>query len=98
MILEVTIYPLGEISLSTYVAEVIDIFEDAGLTYELHPMGTVIEGDWDEVMPVIKQAHEHVFEMGAVRVSTTIKIDDRRDKKVKKEDKIESVRHKLTRR
>ena len=95
MILEVTIFPLGETSLSQYVAEVIRTFDEAGISYDLNPMGTIIEGDWDELMPVIKKAHERVFEMGAVRVSTTIKIDDRRDKQVKKEDKVQSVKRKL---
>jgi uncharacterized protein (TIGR00106 family) len=97
MILEVTIFPLGEMSLSRYVAEIIRIFEEADLTYELHPMGTIIEGDWDEVMPIIHRAHERIFELGAARVSTTITIDDRRDKQVKKEDKVASVKKKIRR-
>ncbi len=95
MILEVSISPLDKKSLSKYVAEVIKIFEEAGLNYELNPMGTVIEGEWDQIMPVIKKAHERLFELGVTRVSTLIKIDDRRDKKVRKEDKVESVRRVL---
>jgi len=92
MILEVTIAPLGKKNLSKYVAEVIRIFEEAGLDYELNPMSTIIEGEWDQVMPVIKRAHEKLFDLGAARVSTLIKIDDRRDKRVKRKDKVESVK------
>ncbi|MCK4247900.1 MAG: MTH1187 family thiamine-binding protein [Methanomicrobia archaeon] len=92
MILEVTMSPIGEKNLSKYVAEVIRIFEEAGLDYELNPMGTIIEGEWDHVMPVIKRAHEKLFDLGATRVSTLIKIDDRRDKEVRKSDKVESVK------
>jgi uncharacterized protein (TIGR00106 family) len=43
-------------------------------------MGTIIEGDLDEILEVIRKMHEHPFTQGAVRVSTSIKIDDRRDK------------------
>ena len=92
MILEVTITPLGEISLSKYVAEAIKIFDDAGLDYELTPMGTIIEGEWDQIMPIIKRAHEKLFDLGMTRVSTFIKVDDRRDKKVNRTDKVKSVK------
>ncbi|MEA1993842.1 MAG: MTH1187 family thiamine-binding protein [Euryarchaeota archaeon] len=95
MILEVSISPLGKKSLSKYVAEVIRVFDEEGLNYELNPMGTIIEGEWDEVMPAIKRAEERVFAIGAERVSIQIKIDDRRDKKVKKEEKVRSVKKKL---
>ena len=44
------------------------------------------------IMPAIKRAHERLFELGVTRVSTLIKIDDRRDKKVRKSDKVESVK------
>ena len=92
MILEVTITPLREMGLSKYVAEVIRIFDDAGLEYELTSMGTIIEGEWDQVMPIIKRAHEKLFDLGITRVSTLIKIDDRRDKKVNRNDKVKSVK------
>ncbi len=98
MIFEVTIAPLGEKSLSKYVAEVIRIFDDAGLDYKLNPMGTVIEGEWDQVMPIIKKTHEKLFDLGITRVSTLIKIDDRRDKKVRANDKVKHVKRILKKR
>ncbi|MEJ2202462.1 MAG: MTH1187 family thiamine-binding protein, partial [Desulfuromonadaceae bacterium] len=55
------------------------IVEASGLRYQLTPMGTVIEGDLDELFRVLRQMHEAPFKAGAVRVSTLIKIDDRRD-------------------
>jgi uncharacterized protein (TIGR00106 family) len=58
-------------------------------------MGTIIEGDLDAVLAVIRAMHEHPFAQGAVRVSTFIKIDDRRDKEHSIEGKMRSVEEKL---
>ena len=78
MIVDFTIFPtdVGE-SVSAYVAEVFKIIEESGLPYEHHAMGTNLEGDWDEVMTVIKACHNRMLEK-ANRVSISIKIDDRK--------------------
>jgi uncharacterized protein (TIGR00106 family) len=60
-------------------------------------MGTLIEGDVDEVLAVIRQMHEHPFAQGAVRVSTLVKIDDRRDKEHTIAGKMRSVEEKIGR-
>lgn len=77
MVVELSIVPLdkGE-SLAPYVAQVVDIIRKSGLSYELTSMSTQIEGDWDEVMAVIRKCH---FELRKTskRVVTSIKIDDR---------------------
>jgi len=80
-IVEVSIAPLGTAtpSVSAYVADCLDILRQSGLSYQLNPMGTVIEGKVSEVLEVIQKMHESPFASGAERVSTLIKIDDRRD-------------------
>jgi uncharacterized protein (TIGR00106 family) len=93
----VTIAPLGtaSTSLSRYVAGVERILRDSGLKHELTAMGSIIEGNLDEILPVLRKMHEQPFGQGAARVSTLIKIDDRRDKPGSIEGKLRSVREKL---
>lgn len=93
----VTIAPLGTAtpSVSRYVAGVEQVLRASGLKHELTAMGTIIEGDLDEVLAVIRKMHEHPFGEGAQRVSTLIKIDDRRDKEHTMARKLQSVREKL---
>ena len=81
-VVEVSITPLGTESkgVSEYVAACVDVVAVSGLSYQLTPMGTIIEGSIDEIMPVLRMMHEVPFSKGAPRVSTLIKIDDRRDK------------------
>jgi len=78
MIVDFTIFPTdaGE-SVSAYVAEVFKIIEKSGLNYEHHAMGTNIEGDWDEVMAVIKACRDRMLE-SANRISIGIRIDERK--------------------
>ncbi|EAX47026.1 protein of unknown function DUF77 [Thermosinus carboxydivorans Nor1] len=96
-IVEVTIAPLGVgTSISQYVAACHKVLEQAkDLKYQLTPMATVIEGDLDRIMEVIRQMHEVPFEAGAQRVSTLIRIDDRRDKELTMAGKIKAVQEKL---
>lgn len=97
-LVEVTIVPLGSesTSLSKYVANVHKILEkEENLKHMLTPMGTIIEGDLDLILSTIRKMHEEVFNNGALRVSTSIKIDDRRDKLGSMEQKIKSVEDKL---
>ena len=56
---------------------------------------TIIEGDLDEILAVVRRMHEHPFAEGAVRVSTLVKIDDRRDKEHTIAGKLRSVEEKL---
>ena len=93
----VTIAPLGTAtsSLSRYVAGVERILRKSGLKHELTAMGSIVEGDLDAILPVLREMHENPFSQGAVRVSTLIKIDDRRDKAASMDAKIRSVKEKL---
>ena len=80
-VIEISVVPLGTKtpSVSDYVAACVKVVADSGLKYQLTPMGTVIEGDIDNILPVLRTMHEIPFQQGAQRVSTLIKIDDRRD-------------------
>jgi len=78
MIVDFAIAPVAASeSLSAYVADVFKIIEESGLSYEHHAMGTNIEGDWDEVMSVIKACRDRMLE-SANRISISITIDERK--------------------
>ncbi|MDD1773300.1 MAG: MTH1187 family thiamine-binding protein [Methanomassiliicoccales archaeon] len=77
MIAEFSVVPIGKgESLSPYVAECLKIVKASGLRYQFTSMGTILEGDFDEVMEVIADCHKMVKGMSN-RVSTSINIDDR---------------------
>ncbi len=92
-----TITPLGTAtpSVSRFVAGVEQILRDTSLTHQLTAMGTIIEGDVDEILAVVRRMHEHPFTLGAQRVSTSLRIDDRRDKQATIAGKMRSVEEKL---
>ena len=96
-IVEINIVPLGTPtpSVSQYIADAVKILEESGLKYELSSMGTIIEGDLDEILALTRRMHETPFLEGLDRVVTTIRIDDRRDEKTTSSDKIRSVTDKL---
>ena len=92
---EFSITPIGAgESLSAYVAECMKIVKKSGLPHELTAMGTIVEGEWDEVMAVIKACHMAV-RAKCRRVSTLIKIDDREAPPGRIKAKVESVLKKL---
>jgi uncharacterized protein (TIGR00106 family) len=95
MLAEFSVVPIGMgESVSQYVAECMKIVEDSGLSYKINPMGTVVEGEYDEVMALVKRCHTKIIEM-CPRVITTIKIDDRKGAKGAIDKKIQSVEQKL---
>jgi len=97
MIVEFSITPIGVgESLSAYLAKALDIVDKSGLDYRLTAMGTIVEGDWDEVMALIKRCHEAVKER-CNRVDTLIKIDDRKGKNGLISAKVKSLEDKLGR-
>ena len=96
MIVELSIIPIGAgTSLSEYIAEVMKAIQESGLKYESHSMGTNIEGEWDEIMPLVKRCHERLYQKGVERISTILRISDRRDKPYTIEGKMESLEGKL---
>lgn len=95
-IADVCVIPLGVgVSVSEYVVICEKIFREAGLDPQLHAYGTNIEGEWDEVMKAIRQCHERIHDMGAPRISTTIRIGTRTDREQTMREKIDSVTSKL---
>jgi uncharacterized protein (TIGR00106 family) len=97
MMVEVSVVPLGKgASVSPVIARVMQIIIDSGIPYRANPMGTVLEGEWDRVMQVVRQCHDEALK-DADRVVTTIKIDDYRGRENRMESKLESVEQKLGR-
>jgi uncharacterized protein (TIGR00106 family) len=100
-IVDVTVIPIGTEtpSVSDYVAEVQKILqsyqEEGTISFKLTPMSTLIEGELSDLFRVVQEIHEAPFNQGIQRVATNIRIDDRRDKKRKMEDKLASVESKL---
>jgi uncharacterized protein (TIGR00106 family) len=92
-----TITPLGTAtpSVSRFVAGVERILRETALKHELTAMGTIIEGEVDEILAVVRRMHEHPFTQGALRVSTSLRIDDRRDQEHSIAGKMRSVQEKL---
>ena len=97
-IAEFSVSPLGRgTSVSKYVARCLDLVDRSGLPYRLNPMGTVVEGAFDDVLALIARCHRAVAE-DCDRVSTTIKIDDRKGARNEIESKVASVERVLGRR
>jgi len=97
-IAEVTIIPIGtaSTSLSSYVADLQRVLEQQNnIQYTLTSMSTIIEGSLDDIFIAIRAIHEAPFQTDAQRVSTSIKIDDRRDKASSSAQKLRSVQEKL---
>jgi uncharacterized protein (TIGR00106 family) len=96
VIIDLCVVPLGVgLSVSKYVVACQKIIEGAGLKSQLHAYGTNIEGEWDAVFDAVKQCHERVHEMGAPRITTTIKVGTRTDRDQTMADKVSSVEDKL---
>lgn len=93
---DISVVPLGAgVSLSPYIAACERVFREAGLEPHLHAFGTNVEGDWTQVMEAVRRCHERVHEMGAPRVSTTVKLSTRVDRDQSLDDKITSVQSKV---
>lgn len=91
MLLEFSTFPIGSgESLSKDVARVIDIIEKSGLPHKTHAMGTVVEGEWDDLLSLVKMCHFALADEHN-RVETRIVIDDRRDASGRIKGKIDSI-------
>ncbi len=97
ILLEFSMTPLdkGE-SVSPYVSRSLDIVDKSGLEYRLNPMGTVIEGEWDDVLGVVKACYEKMA-TDCNRISVAMKIDCRKGRSGRLDSKIDSVENKLGR-
>ena len=96
VMIDLCVVPVGiGVSVSEYIAECQKLIRGAGLSSQMHPYGTVIEGDWDEVMAVVKTCHEKVHAMGSPRIMSIVKIGTRTDREQTMQDKIDSVESKI---
>ena len=95
VIVDLCVVPLGVgVSVSKYVAACGKVLAAAGLKTNLHAYGTNIEGDWDTVFQAVRRCHEVIHDMGAPRITTTIKLGTRVDRDQTMEDKVRSVEEK----
>lgn len=98
MLIELSILPLGgDTHLSNEIAEALKIVDDSGLPYQLTPAGTCIEGEWDEVMTVVRRCHERTRQASS-HVVTSIRIEDDQGATNKLRRNVESVEEKAGRR
>ena len=97
---EISIYPIATrtTSVSFYIAKAIESIKDIeNLRYSINSMGTVLESDnIDTVNRAVKNMTETVHNLGVSRVEVIIKIDSRRDKQVKMEEKVESIKKQMS--
>tara|TARA_Y100001960_G_C14511269_1_gene746591 strand:+ start:208 stop:495 length:288 start_codon:yes stop_codon:yes gene_type:complete len=81
-------------SVSRYVSRSLDIIDKSGVNYRLNPMGTVLEGEFDDVMGIVKKCFDRMSE-DCNRITCSVKIDYRKGKSGRLESKIASVENRL---
>ena len=97
VLLEFSMSPLDKgVSLSAYVSRSLDIIDRSGVPYRLNPMGTVVEGTWDEVLGIVTQCFERM-RTDCDRISVAVKIDYREGHTGRLDSKIASVERRLGR-
>lgn len=95
MLAEFSIVPIGSgSSVGDRLAEILKIVDESGLPYKVNPMGTVVEGDWDELFGMIRKCHMKAMEEEE-RIITSITIDDRKGRPARINEKVESVEKRL---
>jgi len=94
VVAEISVVPIGtgKPGISHYDATCLEVLKARkDLSFQLTSMGTILEGPIEEVLEVTRQMHEVPFSKGVLRVVTTLKIDERRDKVLTMAGKVESV-------
>ena len=97
---EISIVPIGTGSTSVSKQVVIALKalrQEKKVAYEITSMGTILEGDLDDVLRAARKMHQAVLDSGSRRVVTTIRIDDRRDRVLTMSGKVDSVVRQLQR-
>jgi uncharacterized protein (TIGR00106 family) len=95
MLVQFSIIPVGKgSSIGDDIAKVLKIVDASRMPYRINPMGTVVEGTWDQVMKLIKLCHKAVMKNGE-RVVTTISVDDRKGRSGRIDEKVRSVEKRL---
>jgi uncharacterized protein (TIGR00106 family) len=97
VLLEFAMFPTdkGE-SVSEYVSQVIEMVRDSGMSYQLTPMGTIIEADdLSQILSVVQAAHDVLDQAGCNRIYSSLKLDIRKGKDNRLKGKLDSVRDKI---
>lgn len=97
VLIEFSIAPSGQgESVSAYVARVIDLIDQSGIDYQLTPMGTILEGEWDEVMGLVSACFKSL-EPEFARIGMHMRVDYRAGPKGRLKSKTASIEQKLNR-
>lgn len=94
MLVEMTMYPLGETHVGKDLAEIMKTVNDSSLPYRLTPTGTCIEGEWDEVMALVKRCHQQMRRHSS-HVVTSVTIEDEEGATNKLRENVASVEQKV---
>lgn len=95
MLIEFSIVPIGiGSSIGEQLARVLKIVDESGVPYKVNPMGTVMEGEWDQLIKIVKKCHSAVMEQGE-RAITTMSVDDRKGKPNRIDEKVKSIEKRL---
>jgi uncharacterized protein (TIGR00106 family) len=97
VLLQFSMYPTDKgASVSEYVKRSLEIIDDSGLPYKLGPMGTCLEGEWDEVMAVVTRCYERMRE-DCDRIAVNVTVDYRSSGSGRIESKVATVKRKTGR-
>lgn len=96
-LMEFTMIPLDKgASFSPYVARILTLVDESGLPYRLNPMGTVVEGEWKDLLELLTRCFREL-EKDSERISLSVKFDHRKGVKGALDKKIKSVEDKAGR-
>ncbi len=96
-LMEFSMIPLDKgDSFSEYVARILTLVDQSGLEYRLNPMGTVVEGEWDDLLKLLTRCF-HTLEQDSNRISLQVKFDYRKGPSPRIESKIRSVQARVGR-
>ena len=91
VLLDFSMAPVGRgESVSSYVARCLEVVSTSGLKYQLHAMGTILEGDWDQVFAVLQRCYE-ALRPDCNRISCSIRVDYRQGSESRLESKVRRV-------
>ena len=97
VMLEFAMAPHGQgESLSAHVARILDVIDKSGVPYQLTPMGTLLEGEWDQVIGVVTACFREL-ERDCSRIGVNLKIDYRQGPGGRLKSKIDKVERQLGR-
>ncbi|MBI2769857.1 MAG: MTH1187 family thiamine-binding protein [Burkholderiales bacterium] len=98
VLLEFAMAPHGQgESLGAHVARILDVIDKSGITYQLTPMGTILEGEWDAVMAVVTACFK-TLQPDCARIGMNLKVDYRAGPQSRMRSKIDKVEAQLGRR